>query len=573
MPVTIITGMSTPFMTHAREWNRDTIPYGHMLQEYYVRRLREVCARRAAERRNIRTPRQIFAHRETIRQKLRRCFGPLPAHTPLNARTTGVLQTPDCRIEKILYQSRPGLWITGNLYLPRRAAPPFPVVLIPCGHANNGKAYENYQRLARGFARKGFMALLYDPIGQGERHQYSPNQSSTCPQGCVSEHDMLGKQMSLTGEFFGAWRLWDGIRSLDYLLSRSEADRRHIGVVGNSGGGTLTSYLNAFDDRITMAAPSCYVTTFLTNVENENYADSEQNPPGIWQASLDIADFFIAQIPRPVILLGQQEDYFDIRGLRQTYAELRRLYGILGMADRIRLHISPNYHGIDRPQREAAYAFFQEICGRRVQSREPRLKIAKESQLLVTPKGNVHTLRQARRVYQLTGDCARRMHRPARRMSAGVLQARLRRLLQLPARRPLPHQRRLWGVENHPGGVWRYSKFAFETEPGIQAMLHYFNLKRYVIQFPAGKTATILLPHLSSLDDYAHADLPCARANLFALDVRGTGESRPLSCGRKDARHFARNECFYASLGQMLGESLLSRRVYDALAVLDIFQA
>ena len=140
--------------------------------------------------------------------------------------------------------------------------------------------------------------------------------------------DMMGNQMQLVGEFFGQWRLWDGIRGLDYLLSRPEADRTRVGVTGNSGGGTMTTYLTAFDDRFTMAAPGCFVTRYFCNLENELPSDSEQIPPGILAAGLDMADFFVAQIPRPTILLGQENDFFDVRGLRATFEELRRLYRI-----------------------------------------------------------------------------------------------------------------------------------------------------------------------------------------------------------------------------------------------------
>lgn len=81
----------------------------------------------------------------------------------------------------------------------------------------------------------------------------------------------------------GAWRAWDAVRGLDYLLSRPEVDTTRVGLTGNSGGGTMTTFVNALEDRLTMAAPSCYITTWVHNVENELPADSEQMPPAHWR--------------------------------------------------------------------------------------------------------------------------------------------------------------------------------------------------------------------------------------------------------------------------------------------------
>jgi len=84
----------------------------------------------------------------------------------------------------------------------------------------------------------------------------------------VLEHLMAGNQQTLVGEWLGTWRAWDGIRALDYLLTRPEVDPKHLGVTGTSGGGTDTTWLCAIEPRWTMAAPSCFVTTFRRNMEN-----------------------------------------------------------------------------------------------------------------------------------------------------------------------------------------------------------------------------------------------------------------------------------------------------------------
>ena len=123
--------------------------------------------------------------------------------------------------------------------------------------------------------KKGFIVLTYDQIGQGERLQYPDENLKSKVGGPVAEHLYAGNQQFLVGEFFGSWRAWDGIRALDYLLSRKEVDPNKIGITGNSGGGTMTTWLCGLERRFTMGAPSCFVTTFRRNLENELPADTE----------------------------------------------------------------------------------------------------------------------------------------------------------------------------------------------------------------------------------------------------------------------------------------------------------
>ncbi|MDO9540977.1 MAG: acetylxylan esterase, partial [Kiritimatiellia bacterium] len=263
--------------------------YPHMVQEYYVDKMRALSSARDQKRREIRTRSDVLKLKAIVRGKLAQSFGKLPEKTPLNARMTGRFEREKYIVEKIIFESRPALCVTANLYIPKGISGKIPCVLGPCGHAAVGKAYPHYQFFAQRLAAKGYLVLLYDPLSQGERTQYPGKEGLAQPKGCCQEHNMMGNQMSLIGEFFGKWRLWDGIRALDYLLSRPEADPTRVGVTGNSGGGTLTTYLNAFDDRFTMAAPSCFVTTYLCDLENEVPADSEQIPPNIIKYGLDMA--------------------------------------------------------------------------------------------------------------------------------------------------------------------------------------------------------------------------------------------------------------------------------------------
>ncbi|MCP4816665.1 MAG: prolyl oligopeptidase family serine peptidase, partial [Planctomycetaceae bacterium] len=193
----------------------------------------------------------------------------------------------------------------------------------------------------------------------------------------------------LVGDFFGMWRAWDGIRALDYLLTRKEVDPKHIGVTGNSGGGTMTTWLCGVEPRWTMAAPSCFVTTFRRNLENELAADTEQCPPRVLAEQLDHDDFIAAMAPQPAILLAKERDYFDVRGTKEAYQRLKKLYRLLGHEENISMFVGPTYHGYSQENREAMYQWFNRATSASSSNKEPDLQIEEDKTLWCTPQGQV----------------------------------------------------------------------------------------------------------------------------------------------------------------------------------------
>ena len=304
--------------------------FPRMMQEYFVREVRESQRRSLERQTSLQTKAQAEAYLSDVRARIQECFGPWPERTPLNPRITGVVERDAYRIEKVIFESRPEFFVTANLYVPRQGKFPAPAIVGSCGHSDNGKANESYQSFCQGLARQGYVVLIFDPIGQGERLQLPDENLKSRLRPGVSEHLMVGNQQFLVGEFLGSWRAWDGIRALDYLLSREEVDPRHVGITGNSGGGTMTTWLCGVDPRWTMAAPSCFVTTFGRNLENELPADTEQCPPRAISLGLDHTDFLAALGPKPIILLAQERDYFDVRGTLEAYARLETLILVAG---------------------------------------------------------------------------------------------------------------------------------------------------------------------------------------------------------------------------------------------------
>ena len=545
--------------------------YPHMVQEYFVERMRQFSIERDLARGNIRTKNDVLKLKAIVRRKLAESFGKLPEKTPLNPKMTGRFERSHYVVEKIIFESRPSLFVTANLYIPKGKQGPFPCVLGTCGHSPIGKAEPNYQFYAQSLATKGYLVLIYDPLSQGERIQYPVKEGVAQPKNCCEEHNMMGNQMSLIGEFFGKWRLWDGIRALDYLLSRPEADPARVGVTGNSGGGTLTTYLNALDDRFTMAAPSCFVTTYLCNLENELPADSEQIPPNIIKYGLDVADFFVAQIPRPVILLGQNNDFFDRRGLVKTYEELKRLYAIMGAEKNVELFIGPRDHGYFPENREAMYAFFNRQAGIRVDYREGKTIAETPEQLAASPAGQVHKITSGRRVFDFTKEEAGKINLTRGRIPPATLKKMIGEVLAINDHLKIPHYRFLRARGKDAKRYACHSSFAVETEPGIQAILHVFDSRAYG-HFPKLKKTLLYLPHLSSQEDVILGNAPHGAGPLFALDTRGMGQTMALTCANDNFLAPYGGDYFYASYANMFGEPYLGGRVHDLLSVLNLLQ-
>jgi hypothetical protein len=142
------------------------------VQEWYVARVREVEQRAQKVRSQITTKAGAENYVAGVREKIARCFGPFPEKTPPNAKITGKVERDAYTIEKVIFESRPQFYVTANLYLPKGVNGPRPGVVAVCGHSTNGKAEPAYQSFCQGLVRMGYVVLIIDPIGQGERLQY-----------------------------------------------------------------------------------------------------------------------------------------------------------------------------------------------------------------------------------------------------------------------------------------------------------------------------------------------------------------------------------------------------------------
>ena len=338
----------------------------------------------------IRTPAEVERRQKDLRTFFLATLGDLPERTPLNPRVVGTIKRDNYRVEKIIFESRPRHHVTSNLYLPEGQGP-FPGVLLPCGHSDNGKAGETYQRICILLATRGMAVLCYDPIGQGERFQLLDSGGKPVIRG-TTEHTMAGIGALLIGRELARYRIRDGFRALDYLESRTEVDPKRLGCTGNSGGGTMTAYLMALDDRINVAAPSCFITSLERLFATIGPQDAEQNITGQVAAGMEHADFITMRAPKPTLLSVGTRDFFDIRGSWDTFREEKLIYGRLGFGERVDLFESDEEHGFTKPRRVSVARWMNRWLLKRDEAfEEPDFPIATDAELRCTQSGQVLT--------------------------------------------------------------------------------------------------------------------------------------------------------------------------------------
>jgi dienelactone hydrolase len=508
---------------------------------------------------NLKTPDDIHKRQAYLKEKFVESLGGFPDKTPLNAKVVGALKGDGFRVEKVIYESRPDHHVTANLYLPDTSEP-VPGVLLSCGHSANGKAAEAYQRACILLAKNGLAVLCYDPIGQGERNQLLDKTGKPLIEG-TNEHTMIGIGALLVGRSTATYCIWDGMRSLDYLASRPEIDPKRLGCTGNSGGGTLTAYLMALDDRIVAAAPSCYLTTLEKLFATIGPQDAEQNIPGQVAFGMEHADFLTMRAPRPTLMAVATHDYFNIDGAWTTFREASQIYSKLGHGERVALFEFEDKHGFTKPRREAAMRWLRRwLVGKDDAPSEKEAKIFTDAELQCTRTGQVLEDFRGKSAFQLNAEKARAL---ANGRSMPSLD-KIRQLIALPSDKTIPSAAKFAVTfsEKNKSGYWIYHG-AIDNDSGLKLSLNYY---RWVERKP--KSILIFLYDEIDLSAAAKVEgLVAAGNDVAVLSLRGQRESasEKISASKK---YFGadQNEAF---LAMHLNRPLLGQRVADILCLVE----
>lgn len=467
------------------------------------------------------------------------------------------------RVECVIFESRPGLPVSAALYLPDTPGK-HPGVVFLCGHSNNGKAAVNYQTCPQTLARMGCVVLAPDPIGQGERWQFLDAEHREMIDNSIPrQHNALGKQLLLCGDFFGNWRLWDAMRAVDYLVSRPEVDADRIGATGTSGGGTMSTYLFATDDRVKMAAPGSYITSWKRNIENELLADTEQCIPSLLGQGLEIVDLLIARAPQPVRILAQRFDFFDVRGTREAFADLEKIHRLLGTPGNAELVVTTDeQHGFSRDQRAGMYGFFRERFGLEAIPEDP--VAPRTESITASPGGQLMEWegKGYRLVHDFIDDMADRLRESRPKLSEEELRDYFKGKLHLPdpeTMTPVDYRVLEPIFLTYEDLIGR---FRLEAGDGVDVILKIARTD-YGWQVPDMDDVRLFVPHMDSIIE--HQDLPATEALDCLLDIRGIGELEPTGTMQVERNFFdaCQADFFYDATYRMLGSSYLDGKVRD----------
>jgi dienelactone hydrolase len=292
--------------------------------------------------------------RPRLRQEYLDMLGlwPLPEKTPVHATVTGTLEREDVVIEKLHFQSRPHLYVTGNLYRPKNIEGKLPTVLYVCGHSGRGRDGNKtaYQDHGRWFAENGYICLVIDTLQLGE-----------VPGVHHGTYNLGRWWWQALGYTSAGVECWNGIRAIDYLLSRPEVDPTRLAVTGISGGGAATFWIAAADERVRCAVPVSGMSDLESYVSHkviDGHCDCMflVNTYG-WEWTTIAA--LIA--PRPLFFCNSDKDkIFPMDGNQRIIERLRRLYTMYGKPELVAPYVSHGGHAYRPDLRIAVFKWINQ---------------------------------------------------------------------------------------------------------------------------------------------------------------------------------------------------------------------
>jgi cephalosporin-C deacetylase-like acetyl esterase len=537
--------------------------YGRCLPDYLTAIAEDAYARRNARLAQLTTPSAIREYQAWARRTFLQLAGDMPERTPLNLRNAGTLDRPAYRVSKLVYESRPGLVVTANLYVPKTGTPPYPGVLFQLGHATDGKSYGAYQRCCQGLAQLGYVVLSFDTMGQGERTNYPrPGGWLTRLGSADDEHTVPGRQMLLTGETSTGMQLWDAIRSLDVLAARPEVDPKRLASTGQSGGGTLTMMLAAVDDRLAVAAVSSGNTENVATVPFHSPGstdDAEQDFLGSGPLAFDRWDLLYPFAPKPLLITVSARDFFGTyspsyaESGREEFAKLAKIYP----PDRLKFVDTPLPHGLSYAMRLDVYNWFErhlKNSTRPIVDEPPTAPETAET-LWCGPTGNAVRDFNGKTPWMLTRERSRLIRTPD----------------------TVPDLRALLRVQPSPPsklevlGSTRYADCDIQAVEVATAPKVWCPAWLFLPKKPWTKLVLVLEPNGRNgrwREGDLYHQLASSGIAVCAADIRGIGDLYPqYSSGAASYTGPHQSEENYAWSGLILGRPLLGQRVTDILAI------
>ena len=487
---------------------------------------------------------ELKKFQKDLRKKLWKKFGvSYDSKLPLEVKKFGKIQMEGYSIEKLIYQSRPGIWVTALLYIPEGEGP-FPAVLQMHGHNPEGKFGVNVQQTSIALVQNGFVCLTVDAIGCFER-------ANQC---YVSEYhgNVPGGHILNIGETLMGQQVVDNMRGIDLLRSLDFVIKDKIGATGASGGGNQTMWLAAMDERVSAAMPVVSVGSFQSYVYGMNCM-CELLPDGL--TFTEISGILALIAPRDLRIGNALYDCnhdFSVAEMLKSYHPVERIYWNLGRADSISFYVADRVHGYSDRQREAALGFFNTALkgeGKGHAVPEPNAEILPMEKLFLfdPPESRPAEVATIPAICRRTGEALRQKMLAAPQFSASEKRRTLKDLLRL---RKLPSDMKL-SAYAAVSGVKRYALTVGDHLIPFLCKEGSVPGKFRIILHPEGK---------GELAAETIAAASADGATLVMPDLFGTGETcQQAPCGGLHHQYFR----------QLLwiGRSLMGEWVYDIAAL------
>jgi dienelactone hydrolase len=404
---------------------------------------------------------------------------------------------------------------------------------------------------------KGFVALSFDPIGQGEREQtYDPQLQGALAGWSVPEHIQGGAQSLLIGESAARFFIWDGMRAVDYLVSRPDVDAAKIGAAGCSGGGALTTFVGALDTRLKAVIPACYPNSYRLLFTGPD-PDTEMAFPDFLGRGFDVADFVELTAPTPWLIQATEHDYFTPPGGRMVYEEAQRWYRLYGAEDKVSFFVGPGPHGTPLVSREAVYGWMiRWLKDGKGDPHELPVHLYPNQDLWATRTGHVDDLPGSRKVYQLLLDDLKAKRTPGTQQE---LLAQLREL-GVPSDGSPPAVKVVSDTRSPEG---RRQKIMFTTDPGVDV-----EGTLYLPDSPGRKPAVLVLS-----DEMKHSTPTATLAARMAEAGRIVLEMTPRPTVPEEPDRPFLGDWLTNSRANQIGLNLPAMRAHDILRGVDLLVA
>jgi dienelactone hydrolase/pimeloyl-ACP methyl ester carboxylesterase len=508
--------------------------------------------------------------RSKLRAAMFTAMGPFPEKPcPLETKTIGVLKRQGYRIEKLIFQSRPDVWVTASAYVPVPARGRLPAVLVVHGHWAGARRDPVVQARCLGLVKLGFVVLAVDAFGAGERY--------TTPALGTYHGALYGNTLWPAGQTLLGMQVYDNRRAVDYLRGRPEVDGSRLGITGASGGGNQTMYAGALDERFQAVVPVCSVGTYQAYL-HAACCVCEVLPGGLRLA--EEGDVLALVAPRALMVVNATQDgfQFSVGEAKKSLARARavfKLYAgdgkIKDVEDRLRHAIFESPHAYNQEMREAMYGWMtrwlkNEGTGKPIP--EPKHEVEKPDDLRcfadkTRPKGFLFPPSFAAREGQALIakiHAAKLDHVEAWESTAVHMRSQLRKEILGDFPTP-PKPNAKLGTPSTKDNI-RTTPLVIYPEPKlpVPALVRYKPVK--------GRVPACILLHLGGKAEALKHPLAAAllekNYSVIAPDLRGIGETRPAHdaiVGAPDHNS--------AEHGLWIGRPLLGQWVFDVQCLLD----